>query len=354
MGVWGGVVSIFIFLILSMPDSIIKLLVPDEAHRQRIDQWLAEVLPQFSRNCLKQWIEEGKVTVNGNTVIPRYLLQQGTDIQVITSPHPQEKAFTAEDIPLDIVYEDNDLLVINKPSGLVVHPAAGHWQGTLQNGLLHHAPVLFDLPRAGLVHRLDQDTSGLMVVAKNLTAHTSLVRQLQERTMRRCYWALVEGRVPTSGKVELAIGRHPRYKTRMTVRPTDASGAKMAVTHYRPLQYLQAERQILSLLECRLETGRTHQIRVHLQHLKYPVVGDTVYGSGRYNQYISRQALHAKELALHHPSSGILLTWKVELPSDIKDLLAQFPSLIESRYDKKGSQVAVRRSITETKKPSVW
>jgi 23S rRNA pseudouridine1911/1915/1917 synthase len=242
--------------------------------------------------------------------------------QIAPSDHP----FKAEDIALDVVYEDEDILVINKPAGLVVHPAAGNWEGTLLNGLLHHAPSLEQVPRAGIVHRLDKDTSGLLVVGKSLEAQTSLVRQLQARTVKREYRAIVWGQIWRNGTVDQPIGRHPHARTKMAVNRM----GKPAVTRYEVLERFAVH----TYMRCLLETGRTHQIRVHMQHLQAPIVGDPVYGirgiiPHRFMtdvlfdavQGFKRQALHAIRLGLVHPASGQPMEWQIDLPADMKLLL---------------------------------
>jgi 23S rRNA pseudouridine1911/1915/1917 synthase len=218
-----------------------------------------------------------------------------------------------EEIPLDIVHEDQAILVLNKPAGLVVHPGSGNWTGTLMNALLNHAPQLKQVPRAGIVHRLDKDTSGLMVVAKTLEAQTDLVRQLQARTVSRIYLALVEGRVAEAGSVDAPIGRHPRERTKMAV----VERGKPAVTHFHVLERLPHH----TLVECRLETGRTHQIRVHMQSIGHPLVGDPVYGSRELRKAFHRQALHATRLGLIHPVSGQRMEWQVPMPGDMVELI---------------------------------
>ena len=233
-------------------------------------------------------------------------------------PEARDAADAAEAIALDIVHEDAALLVLNKPAGLVVHPGSGNWQGTLLNGLLHHHPPLAGIPRAGIVHRLDKDTSGLLVVAKTLEAQTDLVRQLQARTVVRKYLALVYGEVARDGKVDAPIGRHLTQRTRMAV----TEHGRAARTHYRVLErYAKA-----TLLECSLDTGRTHQIRVHLQAIGHPLVGDPVYRAGRGAApgplaSFKRQALHAYRLGLVHPASGAAMQWEVPLPADMRALL---------------------------------
>jgi len=303
------------------PIEPVELVAPMDAAGLRLDQWLAQKLPQFSRNRLKGWIESGAVTVTGEGADPKQKIRGGESVRVAPAPAPQEGAFLPEDIPLDIVHEDAALIVVNKPAGMVTHPAAGNWSGTLLNALLHHAPELARVPRAGIVHRLDKETSGLLVVGRTLEAQTALVRQLQARSVKRVYAALAAGRVDGAGTVDAPIGRHPTQRTRMAVLREEQSGAKPAVTHYRPLaHYLHGEAP-LTLVECRLETGRTHQIRVHMQHIKHPLVGDAVYGSTPSKSWFARQALHARELALIHPRSGKTVGWQAPLPPDMEQLL---------------------------------
>jgi 23S rRNA pseudouridine1911/1915/1917 synthase len=251
---------------------------------------------------------------------------EGARVQLQATPQPLDTPVQAQRIELDVVYRDDQLLVVNKPPGLVVHPAAGNRDGTLQNALLYADAALAAVPRAGIVHRLDKDTSGLLVVARTLQAHSSLVRQLAERTVKREYLALVGVEVVAGGRIEAAIGRHPVDRKRMAVRP----GGKSAVTEYR----VAARYQGFTLLSVRLETGRTHQIRVHLKHLGMPVVGDRTYGGrARYPRGASpelravldafpRQALHAARLGLQHPTSGGMLQWEAEPPADFRELLA--------------------------------
>ena len=272
-----------------------------------------------------------QVLVNGAPAVSKDKMWGGEAISVNPQTHPTEQPYLAQDIPLDIVYEDDALLVINKPVGLVVHPGSGNWEGTLLNALLHYAPQLKDVPRAGIVHRLDKDTSGLMVVAKTLIAQTALVRQLQERSVKREYLALVWGELARGGTVDAAIDRHPSNRVKMAV----VEGGKPAVTHY------VVERQFPSctLLRCRLETGRTHQIRVHLASLKHPLVGDSVYIQGGQkcvpalrtllNEF-PRQALHATRLALQHPDSGELMEWHVPMPADMQHLLREIQRVVQT------------------------
>ena len=288
------------------------LTVPLEMAGLRLDQALARLLPEESRSRLARLIEEGHVTVDGQAAAPRLKLKSGEVLEVALAPRPADTAFAPEAIALDVVFEDADLLVVDKPAGLVVHPGSGNWDGTLLNALLHHAPATRELPRAGIVHRLDKDTSGLLVVAKTERAQASLVRQLQARTVKRTYLALVRGRVARDGTVEAPIGRHPVQRTRMAVVPS----GKPAVTHYRVRERFAAH----TLLECDLETGRTHQIRVHLASIDRPLEGDPTY-AGRAKSTFSRQALHAWRLAFVHPGSCAALRFESPLPADFTALL---------------------------------
>ena len=286
---------------------------------ERLDKVLARRLPQYSRSRLQQWIEAGLVTVNGKPAHSKSAIWGDETIVVQPKTAPEEMAFLPEAIDFPIIFEDASLIVLDKPAGLVVHPAAGNWSGTLLNGLLHHHPPLAGLPRAGIVHRLDKDTSGLMVVAKTLEAQTELVRQLQERTIRREYLALVWGVPHVRGKVDAAIGRHPRDRLKMAVRENVT--AKPAVTHFEKLATGAIDRHQVSLVRCRLETGRTHQIRVHMQSIGHPLVGDATYGKQHLAQHFHRQALHASILGLTHPKTGQACEWQASLPDDFAALL---------------------------------
>jgi 23S rRNA pseudouridine1911/1915/1917 synthase len=290
----------------------------------RFDQALAKLLPEYSRSRLQEWIALGQASLNGATVPAKQKVWGGETIAVLPQLHPAEQPYLAEDIALDIVYEDDALLVINKHVGLVVHPGSGNWEGTLLNALLHHAPQLEAVPRAGIVHRLDKDTSGLLVVAKTLTAQTALVRQLQARSVKREYLALVYGELRHGGTVDQPIGRHPTQRVKMAV----VDGGKPAVTHYQ----VEEKFPSCTLLRCRLETGRTHQIRVHLASIGHPLVGDSVYLKGAQKcvpqlrallHGFPRQALHATRLALEHPVSGEVMEWHAPLPEDMMELLRQ-------------------------------
>ncbi|MFQ5487406.1 MAG: 23S rRNA pseudouridine(1911/1915/1917) synthase RluD [Gammaproteobacteria bacterium] len=292
---------------------------------QRVDKALACLFPDFSRARLQQWIREGQVLVDGERPRPRDKVRGGETV-VICAELQAETACQAEDIPLEIVHEDSALLVINKPAGLVVHPGAGNREGTLLNALLHHAPELAAVPRAGIVHRLDKDTSGLLVVARTLSAQHSLTAQIQTRSFQREYRAVVNGVMTAGGSITAPIGRHRVQRTRMAVR----DDGREAVTHYRVLERFRAHTYVRVMLE----TGRTHQIRVHMAHIRSPLVGDPVYG-GRLRlppacpprlesalRAFRRQALHAASLSIEHPDSSKHLAWEVPVPDDMVQLLA--------------------------------
>jgi 23S rRNA pseudouridine1911/1915/1917 synthase len=283
--------------------------VPLELAGSRLDGALAKLMPGESRSRLARLIEEGHVLVDGVTARGRMKLKSGEAVEVTLYPRPSTRAFHAQDIPLEVIHEDGDVMVVDKPPGLVVHPGSGNWEGTMLNALLHHAPGIEALPRAGIVHRLDKDTSGLLVVAKNEAAQIDLVRQLQARTVKRTYLALVRGHVGAGGKVDSPIGRHPVHRTRMAV----VAGGKPAITHYRVRESLPHH----TLLECDLETGRTHQIRVHLASIGHPVEGDPVYAR-RGATDLKRQALHAWKLAFRHPASGETVRFESPLPADLR------------------------------------
>ncbi|MEP7208545.1 MAG: 23S rRNA pseudouridine(1911/1915/1917) synthase RluD [Casimicrobiaceae bacterium] len=279
----------------------------------RFDQALARSLPQFSRSRLQAWIAAGLVTVDGLPAELRYKVRGGEAVIVRARPDPAETADAPQAIALAVVHEDAALIVIDKPAGLVVHPGTGNWAGTLLNALLHHAPALGEVPRAGIVHRLDKDTSGLLVVAKTLEAQTALVRQLQARSVTREYVAVATGAIARDGTVDAPIGRHPTRRTAMAVVAT----GKPARTHFKIVERLVGA----TLLRCRLETGRTHQIRVHLASIGHPLVGDPAYGK-RQPIAFGRQALHAAHLGLMHPVTGAACAWTSPLPGDLQALLA--------------------------------
>ncbi|WP_432471140.1 23S rRNA pseudouridine(1911/1915/1917) synthase RluD [Amphritea sp. HPY] len=300
--------------------------VPDELIGKRLDQAVAELFPEYSRSRLQVWIKDGSLTVDGKTRRMRDKLMGGELISVNAELDVID-SFKAVEMPLDIVFEDDHIMIINKPAGLVVHPAAGHWDDTLLNGLLHYNPDIAQVPRAGIVHRLDMDTTGLMVVAKTIQAQTELVAQLQDRSMGREYEAVVNGVMTGGGTVDEPMGRHSRNRQKMAV----VGLGKEAVTHYRVLQKFRAHTHI----RLKLETGRTHQIRVHMSHINYPLVGDQMYG-GRFRlpkgisrelqlmlKNMQRQALHAKRLEIFHPETGEQMAWEVDLPDDMVQLLDQ-------------------------------
>lgn len=293
-------------------------LTPDDCGI-RLDKVLSAKVPQYSRSRLQQWIEDGHVRINGEVAKAKTTLYGDETVVIAPQPAPEELAYTAEPMALQIAYEDAAILVIDKPAGLVVHPAAGNWSGTLLNGLLHHLPGLAGVPRAGIVHRLDKDTSGLMVVAKSLTAQTDLVRQLQARTVKREYLALVWGTPNLSGRIEAAIARHPRDRIRMAV--SNSLLAKPAATRFERLATGALDGRPVGLVRCQLETGRTHQIRVHMQSIGFPLVGDALYGKQHLASVFPRQALHAQRLGLVHPVSGAACEWTSALPQDFAGLL---------------------------------
>ena len=288
----------------------------------RFDQVLALMIPQHSRSRLQGWIKEGFVEIDRNAATAKSKVFGGENVIVNPQPTAEETSFRAEAIDLEIVFEDDALIVINKPPGLVVHPGSGNWEGTMLNALLHHGPQFRNLPRAGIVHRLDKDTSGLLVVAKTLEAQTNLVRQLQGRTVSREYLALVEGIVAVGGSVDSPIGRDPRDRLKMAIVPN----GKVAITHYRPVESFAQN----TLVMCKLETGRTHQIRVHMRSVGHALVGDTVYrGKPRVLhpdlqktiKTFGRQALHATRLGLIHPQTNLSVEWHAPLPKDMNLLL---------------------------------
>ena len=295
--------------------------IPAACAGLRLDAALARLFPEHSRSRWQAWVKEGRVTLDDAPGDASRKVSGGEVLRIaVALPPSVGTPVAAEEIALNIVHEDDHLMVIDKPAGLVVHPGSGNWSGTLMNALLHHAPALASVPRAGIVHRLDKDTSGLLVVAKTPTAQTHLVRQLQARTVRRHYLALVHGVVPRGGSVDAPIGRHPVQRTKMAVVRA-GRGAREARTHYEVRERFATA----TLLECRLETGRTHQIRVHMASIGHPLVGDPVYGKrstdGRLGGF-RRQALHAWQLALVHPATGLELGWQSSLPADIASLLA--------------------------------
>ena len=300
--------------------------VPAEMDNERLDQAAAKLFPDYSRSRLQNWIKKGDLLVDGKQIRTRDKVFEGAVLVIDTEPE-QAVGWVAQDIDLDIIYEDEHILVLNKPAGLVVHPAAGHADGTLVNALLAHAPEMAQLPRGGIVHRLDMETSGIMVAAKSLQAHADLVAQLQERTVKREYVAVCIGVMTGGGTVDEPIGRHPKQRKKMAVL---AVGGKPAITHYRVTKRFGHH----TCIAVNLETGRTHQIRVHMAHKHYPLVGDTTYGGrpripkGASEELITalrgfpRQALHARALGLFHPETGEEVHFECPLPDDLQGLLA--------------------------------
>lgn len=304
--------------------------VPSEWAGWRFDAVLAKLFPEHSRSRLQGWLKDGLIRLDGAEVEAKRKVYGGERIEFAAAPVPfardaaagfaggMTSADLAEDIALAVVFEDEALIVIDKPAGLVVHPGNGNASGTLLNALLHHAPQLAGIPRAGIVHRLDKDTSGLLVVAKTLTAQTDLVRQMQARSVRRHYLALALGTVERDGTVDAPLGRHAVQRTKMAIV---RAGGKEARTHYAVLERFARA----TLLECRLETGRTHQIRVHLASIKHPLAGDPVYGKSKSGDArldaFPRQALHAWKLALRHPATAGEMAWESPLPADFAQLL---------------------------------
>lgn len=299
--------------------------VPYEMAGMRLDQVLAELFADYSRSKLQTWVKAGRVQVNGVSLTVKDKVDGG---EIITLDAEAEVIIHAEPekIPLDIVFEDESLLIVFKPAGLVVHPAVGNWNGTLMNALLNHDASLETLPRAGIIHRLDKDTSGLLMIAKTLQAHNSLTQQLQERTINREYLAISRGRMTAGGTIDEPIGRHPQDRLRYVVR----DGGKEAVTHYRVVHRFTRH----TLVRVKLETGRTHQIRVHLAYIRFPLLGDPMYG-GRFQmppncsealekelRSFKRQALHAEKLGLLHPVTGEYMEWVQPMPDDMVRLLA--------------------------------
>ncbi|MEK7946596.1 RluA family pseudouridine synthase [Pigmentiphaga sp. YJ18] len=290
--------------------------LPPGTRAGRLDKVLAQLLPEHSRSRLQGWIERGGVLVNGKEASVRQVVGPGDQLTVWEEAAPESLAFTPEAIDFPVVADSADWIVVDKPVGLVVHPGAGNWHGTLLNGLLHRYPELAQVPRAGIVHRLDKDTSGLMVVARTITAQTSLVRQLQARTVGRRYLALVSGHVRRGGTVDRPIGRDPRVPVRMSVERPIA--AKPAITHFEPLRLGRSPGGMpVTEVECRLETGRTHQIRVHMASIGHPLLADTLYG-GKAVEPAARQMLHAARLQFDDPVLGLSRVFRAPVPDDMQ------------------------------------
>ena len=307
-----------------MRENIIKVILPKRMFGERLDSALSKMLPNFSRSRITIWIKSGDARINKNKFRPKDK-SKGNEIVTLNLKHEDTVNWIPENIPIDIVHEDNDIIVINKPVGLVTHPGAGNWNGTLANALLYYNADLSKLDRAGIVHRLDKNTSGLMVVAKNLQSQKNLVDQLQSHSVEREYSAIIYGHMISGGTINEPIGRDPRERVKQSVR----INGKSAITHYRVIDRFANHTHVKAILE----TGRTHQIRVHLSHIGYPLVGDPLYGgrvrfpkkSGNEIKQVlnafQRQALHSKKLTLKHPTTGNSMTWKIELPDDMIGLL---------------------------------
>ncbi len=304
--------------------AILTAEVPLELAGKRLDQILVEIFPDYSRNKLQTWVKAGRVTVNAEQLKAKDRLVGGEAL-ILDAEAEEVTEYLAEDIPLDIIYEDEDILIVNKPAGFVVHPGAGNWTGTLQNALLFYLPEAVTIPRSGIVHRIDKDTSGLLMVAKTLAAHHSLIEQLQAREVHREYLAITIGRMTGGGTLNAPIGRHPTERKKFAV----TEKGKPAITHYRVLERFLRN----TLIQVKLETGRTHQIRVHMAHLRMPLVGDPMY-SGRFQmpkdcgqelehvlRNFKRQALHAEKLGLIHPRTGEYCEWQLPVPDDMQELL---------------------------------
>ena len=311
---------------MERPTQMLSARIPLESAGRRFDQALAELFPDYSRSRLTLWIKSGDALLDGATVIPRHIVRGGEAV-TLRAESTLEVPMAPESIELDIRYEDDDVLVVNKPAGLVVHPGAGQSAGTLQNALLHFDARMAEIPRAGIVHRLDKDTSGVMVVARTLAAHASLVAQLQARDVHRQYVAAVYGAMIAGGSVNEPIGRHPRDRLKQGI--VDGPAGKPAITHYRVRERFRAH----TLIECRLETGRTHQIRVHMSHVRHPLIGDAMYGGGlklprdatpefvEVLRNFKRQALHAEKLEFAHPRTGDTVSVTAEIPADMQRLI---------------------------------
>jgi 23S rRNA pseudouridine1911/1915/1917 synthase len=308
-----------------MSDSLVlEAEVPFDMGNHRVDQIAVKLFSEYSRSRIKQWILNGELKVDDHLVKPKDKLKGGEFIEVNAAIVVEDR-WEAQDIDIEVVYEDDDIIVVNKPAGLVVHPGAGVPDHTLLNALLFHYPEVASVPRAGIVHRLDKDTTGLMVIARTIESQLSLVNQLQDRSMGREYEAVVTGLLTSGGTIDEPIGRHPEVRVKMAVHPF----GKDAVTHYRLLTRYQQHCHV----RCKLESGRTHQIRVHMSYEGYPLIGDSVYGVrrklpggiarelGEYLRKYPRQALHAKKLTLIHPKTGKTMSWEVDLPEDFLELL---------------------------------
>jgi len=297
-----------------------ELQIPAQYAGARADVALTKMLPDLSRNQIQQWLDSGEILIDGKRLSAKTRISGGEEVKINLKPSPDRTSFSAENLPLDIIFEDEEILVLNKPDNLVVHPAVGNWSGTVLNAILAKSPSNKSLPRAGIVHRLDKDTTGLMIVAKTLSAQTNLVRQLQSRSVKREYKALVYGQMVSPVVIDKPIGRHPKNRKLMCVNET----GKPAVTHVIPEELGLG----WSLVKCQLETGRTHQIRVHLKSIHHPIIGDQAYLATKYQKgkvgvvsIIDRQALHAVKLEIIHPVLEKPMQWEIEPPQDFQDTL---------------------------------
>ena len=310
----------------------IQLVIPLQYRGERLDKSLAQLLPAYSRSRIQQWLEKGIIQASGKVMTAKTQVLGGETISFVVPEEPQNQAFTPENIELDVIYEDNSIAILNKPAGMVVHPAAGNWSGTLLNAILHRFPNCASVPRAGIVHRLDKDTSGLLVIAKTIESQIHLVRQLQDRTVNRKYLALIWGDFPPAKVIRAAIGRDPKDRLKMSVQ--NSPQAKEAITYLQKIGGTDFAGSAISLLACKLETGRTHQIRVHLESLGYPLVNDPVYKKKTPQKSFDQikqlwesrerqpgQLLHASVLGLIHPQTQEICTWSVNPPQPYIDLL---------------------------------
>ena len=319
-----------------MPSIQLQIVVPETLDGSRLDQALVTLFPQYSRSQHQNWIKKGQVTVDEQTHRPKDKVHTDQTIKIAAELTVEDR-WEAQDIPLNIIYEDEDIIIIDKPVGLVVHPGAGNPDKTLVNALLYHDSKLNTLPRAGIIHRLDKDTAGLLVIARSLEAHNTLVKAMQAREIKREYEAIVQGVMISGGTIEAPIARHPKHRTQMAI----VQSGKPAVTHYRIIKKYRAHTH----LRIQLETGRTHQIRVHFQHINYPLIGDKTYikrlrlPSGvsenlkKAITHFPRQALHATQLELSHPISGKVMRWESPLPEDLKNLIAALQTDLEENSD---------------------
>jgi len=325
-----------------MKNQIKEILVPEELSGKRLDSIVYELMGDYSRSKIQQWIIDGHITVNGLVLKSKKKLYGGEHLKIIIQKDFEDLKFEAEDIALDIIYSDDDITIINKPVGMVVHPAAGNWSGTMLNAILHYYPNNRLLPRAGIVHRLDKDTSGLLVIAKNEIAQNNLIKQLQKKSVYREYRAIVWGQIWQNKTINKPIGRHPRNRLKMAINEING---KDSITHFEVLERFAFH----TYLKCNLETGRTHQIRVHMQHNQTPIVGDPIYGfkkiipSKEFSDNLknnvlnfNRQALHAIKLGLVHPITDEEMFWEINLPNDMKNLLQlirQETTELNEKYD---------------------